>query len=107
MDAFCRYDLKPEFTRYPSSVCNLFGCNDSNGDESYNEWLSLQRTDAVKDYLSGNCWVPNLALVDRLRTYGFGENHSLKRGGCCGGAAGKIPDTRLIVLIEIFPKSVV
>ena len=67
--------LSPEL-QHKNIIIN--GHTDSDGPEDYNRYLSFQRANAVKDYLTGACNVP----AKRLKLRGYGESMPLKLNDC-------------------------
>jgi OOP family OmpA-OmpF porin len=88
-----KYDLKPEMmpfldeyvdlmTGNPALKMSIQGHTDSHGTDAYNQTLSENRANSVKDYLVSKGVAP-----DRLTTVGFGESRPIASNGTDAGRA--------------------
>jgi outer membrane protein OmpA-like peptidoglycan-associated protein len=62
-------DVAKVLNRYDKTKLSIEGHTDSQGDEQYNQNLSMMRANSVANYLESTSVVP-----DRLQTLGFGES---------------------------------
>ena len=79
-------------------MIRLVGHADRLGSEAYNQILSEDRAEAVKDYLVSNGVDPN-----RVRAEGKGDTQPVEKAGACdGGRSAKViaclqPDRRVVI----------
>lgn len=57
--------------RYPDGAIGIYGYTDSIGSKDYNKELSMERANAVKQYLQGNTGID----MSRINTYAKGESN--------------------------------
>lgn len=73
-------DVAKVLQKYEKTTMMVEGHTDSTGDAAYNQQLSLNRAQAVRNYLVGNG-------IDqrRLTTYGYGENQPIADNNTASG----------------------
>ena len=74
-------DVAEFMDKYPNAVATIEGHTDSTGPEGYNQGLSEQRANAVRDFLSGNKKID----ANRLKTVGYGETRPIADNGTRDG----------------------
>jgi outer membrane protein OmpA-like peptidoglycan-associated protein len=100
-----KYTIEPEYfslltklqraiREFPNSSVVIEGHTDSIGDDAYNQNLSSDRADAVKQYLMANMSLPE----DRLQAVGYGESAPIASNETEDGRA---QNRRIDVVISI------